>query len=479
MRPTTTRLALSAALVLPLLLATGAPDALADVPPDAPEASATAEPTAEPADAAPQAAEPTAAAAPRAAEPSALAVAPSPDDALPLAAAEPLEPPLPVLGSVPPGPGSPAPAPDPVDGYARYRPQATCDPTPKPGTVYLLDLALSTYGQGRSSGISRGCSVGGTSEHKEGRAFDWAVNVANPAQKAAGDAFVQWLTAVGPDGKVGYNARRLGVMHVIWNHYIWSNSSSGAGWRVYTADPPHTDHVHVSLSWAGAYQRTSWWTGVALPSDAEFRPYVRQVYADLFHRVPDPTGLETWTQALGDGTDRVAVANAITGSREYRARLIAGVYAEMLGRSPEDAGLEAWLAQMQLGLTVPGLEAGFIASDEYYARNGGTPDGWVRGLYRDVLDRSAAEDEVGFWVGRLGAGASRQAVALGFVLSTERLTTVVEGYYQQLLDRGLDPVGRAGWVSAIQAGARTEAIIGGIVGSEEYFGRAQARSGSR
>ena len=27
---------------------------------------------------------------------------------------------------------------------------------------------------------------------------------------------------------------------------------------------PHTDHIHFSFSWDGAYARTSWWTGKAL-----------------------------------------------------------------------------------------------------------------------------------------------------------------------------------------------------------------------
>ena len=39
---------------------------------------------------------------------------------------------------LPPGPISPAPAPDPIDAYAPYNPQSTCDPTVKPGTQYVL-----------------------------------------------------------------------------------------------------------------------------------------------------------------------------------------------------------------------------------------------------------------------------------------------------------------------------------------------------
>ena len=372
-----------------------------------------------------------------------------------------------------PGPMSPMPAPTAVDAYAPYDPQVICDPTPKPGTVYLQSLVLSHYVTGRSSGISRACNVGGTSEHKEGRAFDWALNAAHPGEAAVANSFVDWLTSVGPDGKVGYNARRLGVMHVIWNQRIWSNSSQNAAWRPYNGPSPHTDHVHVSLSWDGALMRTSWWTGKAAPSSSTNSRYVTQVYRDLFERSPDSAGLTTWTAAIKRGTPRVAVANAITSSAEYRSRLITGVYAEFLGRTPDAPGLANWLAGMGAGMTIQAMEGGFLASPEYYAKSGGTDDAWVRQLYRHVLSRDASDGEVAGWVAVLAQGHPRSAVARGFLLSTERLSTVVNGYYQHLLGRSIDPAGRSTWVSAIQQGARTEQIIGGIVSSEEYFQRAQ------
>lgn len=384
----------------------------------------------------------------------------------------------PALADTPAGPAAPAPAPDPVDAYATYQGQTTCDPTAKPGAQYLMSLVLTYYRIGRSSGITRACSSGSQSEHKEGRALDWAVNVDNPAEKAAGDAFVTWLTAAGPDGKVGYNARRLGVMYVIWNRQIWSNTSSNAGWRAYTGAVPHTDHVHVSLSWAGAYMRSSWWTGVALPTTATTRSYVKIVYADLFNRDPDPAGLQTWTDALTTGMPRVSVANSITASPEYRSGLIRGAYLEFLAREPEPSGLASWLAQMNIGMTIQSMEGGFLASQEYYEQSGSTDDGWVSRLYQHVLARSASADEIAYWTGQLAAGQSRQDVAMGFLLSTERLTTVVNGYYQHLLGRGLDPSGQQSWVGAIQAGARTEGIIGSIVSSAEYYAKAERASGS-
>src|SRR5205807_2097292 len=63
-----------------------------------------------------------------------------------------------------------------IEGYARYEGQSTCDPAPKPGALALRNLLLSHYAGTTSLGISRACEVGGRSEHKEGRAFDWGAD---------------------------------------------------------------------------------------------------------------------------------------------------------------------------------------------------------------------------------------------------------------------------------------------------------------
>jgi len=59
-------------------------------------------------------------------------------------------------------------------------------------------------------------------------------------------------------------------------------------------------------------------------------------------------------------------------------------------------------------------------------------------------------------------------VAMGFLVSYEHLTDVVDAYYRDLLGRGIDPTGNHGWVTAIQRGVRVEAVIAGIVASDEY-----------
>ncbi|HUX71475.1 MAG TPA: DUF4214 domain-containing protein, partial [Cellulomonadaceae bacterium] len=213
---------------------------------------------------------------------------------------------------------------------------------------------------------------------------------------------------------------------------------------------------------------------VAAPPSSQESPvqrFITRVYSDLFNRAPDPNGLATWTNALNTGTPRVAVANAITSSTEYRSGLITGSYQHYLGRTPDPAGLGFWLGKMSSGWTISQMESGFIASAEYYAKAGSTPAGWVTTLYADVLGRTAGPSEVAFWTGQLAGGASRSQVAMGFLLSTERLSTVVNGYYQHLLGRDLDPAGQSTWVGILQAGGRNEAIIGGIIASQEYYGR--------
>jgi len=146
-----------------------------------------------------------------------------------------------------------------IEGLAGYQPQRTCSPTAKPGTVAFANLLLRTYKNSRSLGIVRACNVGGTSEHKEGRAFDWGVSAFNRRDRRSVNAVIHWLLKKDRHGNRYAMARRLGIQYMIWNHRIWGSYSASSGWRRYTGSNPHTDHVHFSLSWKGARKQTSFW----------------------------------------------------------------------------------------------------------------------------------------------------------------------------------------------------------------------------
>lgn len=202
-------------------------------------------------------------------------------------------------------------------------------------------------------------------------------------------------------------------------------------------------------------------------SDAIQR-YVIKVYADLFGRSPDASGLSSWSHALRQGVPYGAVANGITYSPEFRSGLVTDSYQRYLGRGPDAQGLQNWVAAMGVGLHIEQMQSGFISSPEFYQRAGGTDRQWIAALYQSVLGRPAASSEIEFWFGQLRAGLEARRVALGFLYSSEYLTTVVNGYYLDLLRRPIDASGRSTWVVAIQQGARDEEIIASIVASAEY-----------
>lgn len=157
-----------------------------------------------------------------------------------------------------------------VDGYARYEVESSCDPVAKPGAQTVAGLLAATYGARPLTNISRGCTAA-NSGHEEGRSVDWMTSVRNAQDKAKAEAFLAWLQAPDAQGNAYANARRLGVAYVIWDSrklYLWNTA---AGWTEYSDclrvrtgaefdTTCHRDHVHLSLSWDGASQRTSWYT---------------------------------------------------------------------------------------------------------------------------------------------------------------------------------------------------------------------------
>ncbi len=152
-----------------------------------------------------------------------------------------------------------------VEAFSPYLGQVSCDPNAKPGVVAFQELVLSYWGHGGTYGIVRSCSVGGQSEHKEGRAWDFKLDPNDYGDQVAGQRIIDWLLK--NDAEM---ARRVGIMYIIWNERIWSTYDREDGWRPYHGPDNHTSHIHFSFSWNGAMKRTSWWTGRVAP--IEFGP---------------------------------------------------------------------------------------------------------------------------------------------------------------------------------------------------------------
>ncbi|MCX6396961.1 MAG: hypothetical protein NTV23_10785 [Propionibacteriales bacterium] len=178
-----------------------------------------------------------------------------------------------------------------VDAPAGYDAQRTCRSTPQPGTAALARWLLRSYPSTGSMGMIRGCGVGGTSEHKDGRAFDWAADVARPATKRAAYDFIRRALATDSAGNTHALARRLGIMYFIYNDTIWASYrdfapraylNSGCATRAKCSRSlRHLNHVHISLGYAGAAAQTSWYRSRNVPSLAVRYPGTNQLDPDL------------------------------------------------------------------------------------------------------------------------------------------------------------------------------------------------------
>ncbi|MBM6402956.1 peptidoglycan-binding protein [Phycicoccus sp. CSK15P-2] len=178
-----------------------------------------------------------------------------------------------------------------LDVAPPYQKGTRCLNESQPGPVAFAKLLNATYGS-HTYGVLRKCDQ----EHGEGRALDWMLDARRSGDLAIGNTVTRWLAAPDSQGRQGAMARRFGINYIVWNRQIWKAWAPERGWQAYTGSSPHTDHIHLSFTWDGAYQRTSWWTGTAVvdyltgpksggsaggstssspkPTAAELRPFV-------------------------------------------------------------------------------------------------------------------------------------------------------------------------------------------------------------
>jgi peptidoglycan hydrolase-like protein with peptidoglycan-binding domain len=260
-----------AALAVGLTLAAGC--AKFPAQPGAPGGSGTTSPAPKPTSATPAPKPTSTTPAPKptsttpAPKPTSTTPAPKPTSTTP--AAPPQTPPGTPAPSTTAPPATPAGLPGGIEALSPYIPQNDCDPTAKPGVVAFENLIHATYPTTGSYGIVNPCH-GVVSEHADGRAWDWAVDIDNPADKARAAAVLNWLLATDAQGNKAAMGRRLGIMYMAWDAKIIGTYRLDEGWRPFSCTDKtscHRNHVHFSFSWNGAMKATSFWTKKVAPVD--------------------------------------------------------------------------------------------------------------------------------------------------------------------------------------------------------------------
>ena len=208
--------------------------------------------------------------------------------------------------------------------------------------------------------------------------------------------------------------------------------------------------------------------------------YVSQLYRDLLHREADPAGLHFFATQMSlrgtAGMSPTQVALTIIHSQEYRTDVVEDFYQRLLGRAADQTGIAFWTSLQARGFTAEQVEEGVLSSDEYFTLHGSTNDGFLAGVYQDVLGRPPDPAGKATFDTILSGGISgRASVATAILSSLESDTREVEALYLQLLHRPADQQGLSVQANQLQSGVSNETLAVRFVTSTEYFADVQAQ----
>jgi hypothetical protein len=180
-----------------------------------------------------------------------------------------------------------------------------------------------------------------------------------------------------------------------------------------------------------------------------------------------------WVDRLYADLDRLTLAEVLVTSPEGVEAQLAGLYEAALGRPLDESGLAYWRDLILRGISFTDVGTHLFGSVEFFDAGGATHDGFVRGLYRELLGREPDEPGVAHWVGLLARGARRFEVASSFYRSPESRSDRVLRLYRQLLEREPDTAGWEHWTERLlrEDDLRLATFL---VASDEFLVRAVA-----
>lgn len=121
----------------------------------------------------------------------------------------------------------------------------------------------------------------------------------------------------------------------------------------------------------------------------------------------------SWVAAVLLGLGITACEAQAQTQRDYDT--VRSWYLRYLGREPDPTGYQGYARQLTFR-PADSILAEILGSPEYLERHGGTLEGFVIGLYNEVLERQPRPDEVNVWMNRLAqVGGDRTQAAGDFL----------------------------------------------------------------
>jgi hypothetical protein len=96
-------------------------------------------------------------------------------------------------------------------------------------------------------------------------------------------------------------------------------------------------------------------------------------------------------------------------------------YQRYLGRSVDPGGLNNFAGMLRRGSPPDEVQSIILGSDEFWNNNGGTPSGFIAGLYGVILNRQASVQEIAIWLRRyVQVRQNRSQVARDFIAAAQQ-----------------------------------------------------------
>jgi photosystem II stability/assembly factor-like uncharacterized protein len=245
------------------------------------------------------------------------------------------------------------------------------------------------------------------------------------------------------------------ILYVGTDTGVYTSLDGGAHWATLSTGLPnvqvdslqYSSRFHVLV--AGTHGRGAWEVTTlspflaGVPGDGTPQTFVQNLYRELLGREPDPVGENAWSAFLADHNNSVGqyvVVQSFMNSAEYKTHYVTAVYQIYLDRMPDPAGLQYWTDKMGNPGT-PGQNGGsgdekyivaaFMGSDEFYVKAGNTPQAWINAVYEDVFNRPAEAAGMAYWTNDafIRALGGRDGIVRLLLTSPEAAHDLLDAFY--------------------------------------------------
>jgi len=135
--------------------------------------------------------------------------------------------------------------------------------------------------------------------------------------------------------------------------------------------------------------------------------WVRALYKEVLGRNATPSETASWLTQMENGSATyTSIAEAVVRSNEYNTDLIEGYYQNMLGRAPSSSELAMWVGELNNGVPRANIIQEIVESDEFFAKSGGTVNGFINYAFLDLLGHLPNSQQGSYWLNQASSGVN-------------------------------------------------------------------------